>query len=60
MSKLRSDLKGVVYVHTRTGSVRLAAGDEVPAGATVSADLLAAESTGRKAGNRGRKPSNDN
>ncbi|QPK78270.1 hypothetical protein G7Y31_06680 [Corynebacterium lizhenjunii] len=40
MSKIRSDVAGVVLARDSTSVVWLRAGDEVPAGVTVDPDLL--------------------
>lgn len=50
MARIRADLVGVVIVRTGVATVaRLRAGDEVPAGATVGAHLLADDDIDRDA-----------
>lgn len=58
MTKIRSDLDGVVYVTVGNGDpIRLQAGDDVPKGATVGKHLIAdVEPAPAKSG---RRPRND-
>lgn len=49
MANIRDDLRGVVYVHTPQGSIKLRAGDAVPKGAKIDKHFLAVAANRRSA-----------
>lgn len=49
MANIRDDLRGVVYVHTSRGSIKLRAGDAVPKGAKIDKHFLVTAANRRSA-----------